>query len=76
MFRGVLGVGSLHAPLGPGAEAAFSAVRVRPPLAASVPAGGPHFDPPRREARGANLRIRARRLPGSGMAGCAERREA
>ena len=39
-------------------------------------AGGPHFDPPRREARGANLRIRARRLPGSGMAGCAERREA
>ena len=59
-------MGSLHAPLGPGAEAAFSAVRVRPPLAASVPAGGPHFGPPHRKARGANLRIRARRLPVSG----------
>lgn len=54
---------------GRGPEAALSAVRVRPPLAASVPAGGPHFGPPRREARGANLRVRARRLPGAGGVG-------
>lgn len=32
-------------------------VRVIPPLAASDPTGGPHFNPPRSDARGANLRI-------------------
>ena len=46
-------------------SAALSAVRLRPPLAASDPSDGPHFSQPRREARRANLRFRTRRGGGA-----------
>ena len=40
-----------------GLTASGARERVRPPLAVPVPTGDRHFDPPRREARRANVRI-------------------
>ena len=51
-------MGSLRSPQGLGHRYAASK-RYHPPLAASDPAGNLHFDPPRRKAREANLRIRS-----------------
>ena len=53
-----IGMGSLHLPQGLGYRYA-APKRRHPPLAAPDPTGNPHFDPPRRKARGANLRIRS-----------------
>ena len=41
-------------------------VRVSPSLAASSPTGDPHFNPPRKDARGATLRINASRRTARG----------